>query len=83
LAELFSTRFVAAKRDRKISIHIAKIQQAKGEDLKEYVITFNQEAIFIPDLQDGVAMPLYSMDCSRGDSSFSLLKARFPLWQMR
>jgi len=41
LAELFSTPFIAGKRDRKISIHIAKIRQAKGEDLKEYVMRFN------------------------------------------
>jgi len=43
--ELFSTRFVAGKRERKTSIHIAKVQQAKGEDLKEYVVRFNREAI--------------------------------------
>jgi len=34
LAELFSTHFVEGKRERKTSIHIAKIRQAKGEDLK-------------------------------------------------
>ena len=39
--ELFSTRFVVSKRERKISIHIATVQQAKREDLKEYVVRFN------------------------------------------
>ena len=45
MEELFSTRFVAGKRERKTSIHIAKVQQAKGEDLKEYVVRLNREAI--------------------------------------
>ena len=52
LAELFSTRFVAGNRDKKTSIHIVKIRQAKGEDLKEYVMRFNREVVLIPDLQD-------------------------------
>jgi len=55
LAKLFSTHFVAGKRERKTSIHIAKVRQEKEEDLKEYVMRFNREAILIPDLQDGVA----------------------------
>ena len=55
---------------------MAKIQQAKGEDLKEYVIRFNRYAILILDLQDGVAYTAFPMDFSRGDS-------RLPLWQLR
>jgi len=42
---LFSTCFVAGKRERKTSIHIAKVQLVKGEDRKEYVVRFNREAI--------------------------------------
>jgi len=67
---------VASKREKKTSIHMAKIQQAKGEDLKEYVIRFNRYAILILDLQDGVAYTAFPMDFSRGDS-------RLPLWQLR
>ena len=34
---------------------MAKIRQEKGEDLKQYVMRFNREAVLILDLQDGVA----------------------------
>jgi len=55
LAKLFSAHFVASKREQKTSIHLARIQQARGDDLKDYVMTFNHEAVLIPDLQDGIA----------------------------
>jgi len=80
---LFSTYFIASKRERKTSIDMARIRQAKGKDLKEYVPRFNREAVLIPNLQDGVAYSAFFMDYSQGDSSFPLLKARLPLWQMR
>jgi len=52
LAELFSAHFIASKREKKTTIYLAKI---KGENMKEYVMRLNREAILIPDLQDGVA----------------------------
>ena len=75
LAKLFSTRFVAGKRERKTSIHIAKVQQAKGEDLKEYVMRFNRGAILIPDLQDGIAYVAFLNGLLLGRFKFSLVKS--------
>ena len=46
--------FIASKRERKTSIHLAKIRQLKGEDLKEYVQKFNDEVMLIPNLLDGI-----------------------------
>jgi len=34
LPELFSAHFIASKREKKISIHLAEIRQPRGEDLK-------------------------------------------------
>ena len=53
LTELFSTQFIESKKERKTSIHLAKIQQATGEDLKEYAMMFSCGTVLIPDLQDG------------------------------
>jgi len=55
LVELFNTHLIASTRERKASIHMANIQQAKDDDLKEYVMRFNREVVLIPKLQDGVA----------------------------
>ena len=55
LAELFSAHFVASKKERKMSIHLARIRQQRGKDLKGYVRRFNHEAVLIPNLQDGLA----------------------------
>ena len=76
LAELFSTHFVASKRERKTSIHIAKIQQAKGEDLKEYVMRFNREAVLILDLQDGVVYADFLYGLLLGRFKFSLAESK-------
>jgi len=76
LAELFSTHFVASKRERKTSIHIAKIQQAKGEDLKEYVMRFNREAVLIPALQDGVAYVAFLNGLLPERFKFSLIESK-------
>ena len=70
LAELFSAHFIAGKKERKTSIHLARIQQQRGEDLKGYVRRFNHETVLIPDLQDGVATPPSSMDYSPAGLSF-------------
>jgi len=72
---LFSTRFVAGKRERKTSIHIVKIRQAKG-DLKEYVMRFNREAILIPDLQDGVAYAAFLNGLLPGIFKFFLVESK-------
>jgi len=46
----FSAHFFNSNKEKKTSIHLAKIRQRRGEDLKEYVRRFNHEAILIPDL---------------------------------
>jgi len=76
LAELFSTHFVAGKRERKTSIHMAKIGKAKGEDLKEYVMRFNREAILISDLQDDVAYAAFLNGLLLGRFKFSLVESK-------
>jgi len=73
LAKLFNSRSIASKRARKTSIHIAKIRQAKGEDLKKYVMRFNREDILIPDLQDGVAYASFLNRLLLGRFKFSLV----------
>jgi len=79
LAELFSTRFVASKRERKTNIHIAKIRPAKGVDLKEYVTRFNQEAILILDLQDGVAYSAFLNGLHLRRFMFSLVESKITI----
>ena len=50
LVELFNAYFIVNKREWKTSIHLDKIQQARGEDLKGYMIRFNRAVVLIPDL---------------------------------
>jgi len=76
LAELFSTHFVASQRERKTSTHMAKIRQAKGKDLKEYVMRFNREAVSIPDLQDGVAYAAFLNELLSRRFNFSLVEGK-------
>jgi len=73
LAELFSMHFVVNKRERKTSIHMAKIRQAKGEDLKEYIMRFNGEVVLILDLQDGVAYAAFLNGLLLGRFKFYLV----------
>jgi len=73
---LFSTHFVTGKRERKTSIHIVKIRQAKGEDLKEYMMRFNQEVVLIPGIQDGVAYAAFLNGLHPGRFKFSLIESK-------
>jgi len=76
LAELFGAHFIASKREKKTSIHLAKIRQQRGEDLKEYVRRFNHEAVLIPDLQDGVAYTAFLNGLLPGKFKFSLAESK-------
>jgi len=68
---------ILAKASEKVtSIHIAKVQQAKGEDLKEYVVRFNREAIWIPDSQDGVAYAAYLNGLLPGRFKFLVVESK-------
>jgi len=76
LADLFSAHFVASKKEKKTSIHLARIRQQRGEDLKGYVRHFNHEAILIPDLQDGVVYAAFLNGLLPGRFKFSLAESR-------
>jgi len=55
---------------------MAKIQQAKGEDLKEYIMRFNWEAVLILDLPDGVAYAAFLNGLLLGRFKFSLVESK-------
>ena len=75
LVELFSPHFVVGKRKRKTSIHIAKIRQAKGEDLKKYVMRFNREVNLVSDLQDRIAYDAFLNGLLPGRFKFFLVES--------
>ena len=76
LAELFSTHFVASKKEKKTSIHLARIWQQRGEDLKGYIRRLNHEAVLIPDLQDDVAYVAFLNGLLPGRFKFSLAESK-------
>jgi len=76
LAELFSAHFIASKNERKTSIHLARIRQQRGEDLKGYVRRFNNEAVLILDLQDGVAYAAFLNGLVPSRFKFSLAESK-------
>jgi len=76
LAKLFSTHFVASKKEKKTRIHLARIRQQRGEDLKGYVHRFNHEVILIPGLQDGVAYAAFLNGLLTGRFKFSLADSK-------
>jgi len=76
LAELFSSHFVASKKEKKTSIYLARIRQQRGEDLKGYVRRFNHEAVLIPDLQDGVAYAAFLNGLLPGRFKFTLAESK-------
>jgi len=76
LAELFNTHFLASKKERKTSIHLARIRQQRGEDLKGYVRRFNHEAVLLPDLQDGVAYAAFLNGLLPSRFKFSLAESK-------
>ena len=55
LANKFVGQFVASRKERRTSIHLSKIKQGPQESLVEFVRQFHQEAVLIPELEDGVA----------------------------
>ncbi|KAL2893814.1 DExH-box ATP-dependent RNA helicase DExH12 [Bienertia sinuspersici] len=55
LEVLFNKHFVAAKKFRKISIHLMACKQGEQESLGEYIKRFNEKSLEIPNLEDSVA----------------------------
>jgi len=51
-----------------------KIRQAKGGDLKEYVMRFNGEPVLISDLQDVVAYAIFLNGLLPGRFKFYLVE---------
>jgi len=81
LVKLFNDHFIASKRGRKTGIHLAKIQLTKGEDLKNYIMSFYREVVPISEILDGWLTQLSSMDCSYEDLYFPLLKVKSQNWR--
>jgi len=73
---LFSAHFVTSKKEKKTSVHLAKIRQQWGEDLKGYVRRFNHEAILILDLHDGVVYVAFLNELLLGGFKFSLVESK-------
>ena len=58
------------------SIHLSKIKQRQQESLVEFVKRFHQEAVLIPDLEDGVAYTSFLNGLKSGHFKFSLAKPK-------
>jgi len=58
------------------NIHLAKIQQRRWEDLKEYVRRINHGGVLIPDLEDGVAYMAFLNGLLLGRCEFSLAESK-------
>ena len=54
LANKFVSQFIASWKEKRTSIHHSKMKQGPQESLAEFVKRFHQEAVLIPDLEDGV-----------------------------
>ncbi|KAL2930271.1 Endoribonuclease Dicer-like protein 1 [Bienertia sinuspersici] len=52
LEALFNQHFVAARKFRKMSIHLMACKQGEHESLREYIKRFNAESLEIPNLED-------------------------------
>ena len=78
LAKLCSAHFIAnkKKKKKKTTIRLAKIQQQRGEYLKEYVRRFNHAVVLIPDLQDGAAYAAFLNGLLPGKFKFSLAESK-------
>ncbi|XP_021850787.2 uncharacterized protein [Spinacia oleracea] len=74
LQNLFSTRFMAHKEERKTSMHLGRIQQGNDESLRSYVKRFNLEAGQIPDLPDGVSFDNFIRGLKKWSFKFDLVK---------
>jgi len=73
---LLSAHFVASNKEKKKSIHLARIRQQRGEDLKGYVRRFNHKAVLIPNLQDGVAYAAFLNGLLPGRFKFLLAESK-------
>ena len=72
LADKFVGQFIASRKERRTSIHLSKIKQGPQESLAEFVRRFHQEAVLIPELEDGVAYTFFLNGLKSGRFKFSL-----------
>jgi len=54
LADKFVSQFIVSQKERRTNTHLSKIKQEQQESLAKFVKRFHQEAVLIPDLEDGV-----------------------------
>jgi len=76
LAELLSAHFTVRKREENTTIHRAKIRQVRGEDLKDYMMTFNPKVVLIMVLQDVVAYMTFLNGLLPGRFKFSPVESK-------
>jgi len=76
LTEKFVSQFIASRKERRTSIHLSKIKQGSQESLAEFVKRFHQEAVLIPDLEDGVAYTSFLNGLKNGRFKFSLAEQK-------
>jgi len=72
LVDKFISQFIASCKERRTSIH----KQWPQESLAEFVKHFHQEAMLIPDLEDGVAYTSFLNGLKSGRFKLSLAKQK-------
>jgi len=76
LTDKFVNQFLASHKERRTSIHLSKIKQGPQESLAEFVKRFHQEAMLIPNLEDGVAYTSFLNGLKSGRFKFSLAEQK-------
>jgi len=74
LTDRFVSQCIASRKERQTSIHLSKIKQGTQESLAEFVKRLHQEAVLIPDLEDGMAYTSFLNSLQSGRLKFSLAK---------
>ena len=76
LSNKFVSQFIASRKERRTSILMFKIMQGPQESLAEFVKRFHQEAMLIPDLEDGVAYTSFLKGLKSGCCKFSMVEQK-------
>jgi len=76
LANKFVSQFIASWKEKRTSIHLLKIKQGQQESLAEFVKRFHQEAVLIPELEDGVAYTSFLNGLKSRRFKFSLAEQK-------
>jgi len=74
LSSIFVHHFMANKREKKTSMHLAKIVQGDKESLRSYVQRFNLESLQIPNISEGVAFDNFFRGLRDGTFKFDVVR---------